>query len=53
MKYRKLVLKYNAYLQKVIFSQEKYNFLYFTAKFLYFTAKRQNCESNITQTKEE
>ena len=47
----KILLKYNAYFQKVIFSQVKFKKkkMYFTAKFLYFAAKRQNCESNVTE----
>ena len=49
MKYNKISLKYNAYFQKVIFSQVKYKkkYIYSTIKFLYFTAKGQKYESTL------
>ena len=51
MKYRKILLKYNAYCisKKLHFHKWNIIFLYFTAKFVNSTAKGQKCESNITQ----
>ena len=51
MKYRNILLKYNAYFQKAIFSQGKYKTLYFTAKLLYFTAKGTASQTFRNKTK--
>ena len=51
MKYRKLLLKYNAYFQKVIFSQVKYKILYILLPSLYIPQPRDRTASQTLHNK--